>query len=404
MAVETKLLAMEDAAFDLKLAIAGDWPAGLAAWFGRLMAGKPERPPDLAMADWQRWLASIEEEGFRTLLFGRLRVCGSGFQPPAEIVAALRTGYFAEVARIMVRRKQLDNLLKWLAAAGIEPLVLKGAALGELVYSDVVQRPSADIDILVAKGDFEAARQVLLDSGYRSKRGDRSGQMGWACDEEFLPPVGEEDRQFVVEVHWDLTAHAQLVDKIETEAIFGRADLVGGLNRPFRVLNPVDALVFACLHLFYKHINELRLIWLYDIHLLAQRIENQGLWYEVVSLSQQWQARLALKNCLQLAHEWFGSPYPEDVRDLDYKPASLEEMKMFNLAIYQLEHGQREGWLRKHLFQVSRLKGRDKLRYLWSRMFPTRQEIEANYPRLRAWPGPLVQIGRVVMMFVMKRG
>jgi hypothetical protein len=190
MAVQSKLSAMGDVALDLRLAIAGNWPAGLANWFGRLMVGKPIRPPELAMADWQSWLLSVEEHGLSSLLFSRLRTGNSSFQPPAEIVAALKTAYFEEVARIMVRRKQLDNLLKWLGMAEIEPLVLKGAALGEMVYSDVVQRPSADIDILVSKADFEAARKVLLDNGYRSKRGDRSGQMGWACDEEFLPPVG----------------------------------------------------------------------------------------------------------------------------------------------------------------------------------------------------------------------
>jgi hypothetical protein len=40
---------------------------------------------------------------------------------------------------------------------------------------------------------------------------------------------------------------------------------------------------------------------------------------------------------------------------------------------------------------------------LKSRLFPTRQEIEANYPRLRLWPGPLVHLGRFAMMFVTKK-
>jgi hypothetical protein len=383
--------------------VAGDWPAALQEWFGRLMTGKPRKRPDVSPAAWKAWLESAEKHGLSSLLFSRLRHCESAAHPPAEILSALRAAYFEDAARIMIRRTQLDILLNRLESAGIEALVLKGAALGEVVYHDVFQRPSADIDILVARADYEAARTTLLENGYRSKRGDRTRQMDWSCDEEFMPAEGDEERQYVVELHWSLSSHAQLVDRIEAAAVIGRSDRAGGGKRPYRVLNLVDALVFACIHLFYKHINELRLIWLYDVHLLAQQIENRGLWYEVIALSQDWQARLALQQCLQLAHHWFKTPYPDDLNDPDYKPASLEELEMFNLAMYQLEHGRREGWLKKHLFQLYRLKGRNKFRYLKSRLFPTRQEIEANYPRLRLWPGPLVHIGRLAMMIVSKK-
>lgn len=404
MALHTNISGMqENWPESLSTAVADDWPVGLQSWFCRLMVDKFQLPPDLPLSSWNGWLKSIEKHGLSSLLFSRLRTADSRLRPPAEIYNALRTTYFDEVAQIMVRRSQLDNLLQKLETAEIKPLVLKGAALGEMIYSDVFQRPTADIDILVTKKDFETARTVLLENGYRSKRGDRSGQMGWSCDEEFLPAAVDENRQFVVELHWTLSSHAQLLEKIEAEELMTRSDSTKGLKHSFQVLNPVDALVFACLHLFYKHITELRLIWLYDIQLLARRIESQGLWYEVITLSQAWQARLALENCLLLAHDWFGSPFPEEVADLEYKQATLDEMQMFNLAIFQLEHGQRQGWLKKHFFQLNRLKGWDKYRYLKSRMFPTRQEIEANYPQLKGWPGPLVYLGRIVMMFKSKR-
>jgi hypothetical protein len=194
-----------------------------------------------------------------------------------------------------------------------------------------------------------------------------------------------------------------LADTIETNNLFKRAQKAAALSRGIEVLHPVDALVFACLHLFYKHINEVRLIWLYDIHLLAERVERLGLWHEATALSRQWQARLALKNCLELAHSWFQTPLPEMVVNVDYKAAGLEEMELFNLAAYQLEHGRRDGWMRKHLFQLRRLRGWNKFYYLKSRLFPSRQEIEANYPGLRLWPGPLVYVGRLAMMFVTKK-
>jgi hypothetical protein len=383
--------------------MAVNWPLPLQDWVRQLMLGKPERPAELPLAVWKDWLKSVEQHGICSLIFSRLRICEGGVRPPVEIFAALRMAYFADVARIMVRRNQLDNVLKWLKTAEITPIVLKGAALGEMIYGDVFQRPTADIDILVGEADYERARMALLENGYRSKRGDRSLQMGWSCDEEFLPPADEAERLYVVELHWALTSHAQLMDEIETEKLFGRSEEVSSFTRPMLVLSPVDALVFACLHLFYKHINELRLIWLYDIHLLAERVEALGLWHETVALSQQWQARLALKNCLEMAQQWYGTTLPDLVSDGAYKPATLAEIQLFNMAMFQLEHGQRRGWLRKHLFQLTRLKGWNKFHYLNSRLFPSRQEIEANYPGLRLWPGPLVHIGRLAMMFVTKK-
>ncbi len=383
--------------------VAEKWPVPLRDWFRQLMAGSPQEPTDLPLPVWRNWLKSAKQHGICSLVFSRLRTADSGIRPPVEIFSGLREAYFADVARIMIRRTQLGNLLKWLEDVGVTSLVLKGAALGEMIYGDVFQRPTADIDILVPEADYERARRALLDNGYRSKRGDRRLQMRWSCDEEFLPPVDESERLYVVELHWALTSHAQLKDTIETEKLFGRAEKGTGLDQSMLGLSWMDALVFACLHLFYKHVNELRLIWLYDIHLLAQQIEGLGLWSETVALSQKWQARLALKHCLELSQHWFGTTLPDTVFDDAYYPANLAEIELFNMVMFQLAHGQRQGWLRKHYFQLSRLKGRNKIHYLSSHLFPSRQEIVANYPGLREWPGPLLHIGRFAMMIVTKR-
>ncbi|MFZ0548141.1 MAG: nucleotidyltransferase family protein [Candidatus Promineifilaceae bacterium] len=381
---------------------AESWPAPLKGWFCSLVLEKPQTPPDVPVSTWESWLVSVQEHGLSSLLFSHLRQYDSRFRPPADIFASLRTGYFAEVARIMVRRTQMNNLLKRLEAAGVASLVLKGAALGEVVYPDVFQRPSGDIDVLVPKADYQRARTVMLENGYRSKRGDRSEQMGWVKDEEFLPAEDEQDRQYVVELHWDLTSQAQLQNKIDVDGLFGRAGetAVSGMDNPIRTLHPVDALVHTCFHLFYKHISALRLIWLYDIHLLAEQIERMGLWREAIALSQEWQARLALKYCLEMAQDWFQTPFPERVRDLGDKPAALEEVQLFNLVMFELENGPGEVKVRKHLFQLMGLKGWDRFRYLKSRLFPTRQEIESFYPQLKGLPGPLVYLGRFALILV----
>jgi hypothetical protein len=381
----------------------GNWSNTLNEWFCGLLLDEPKAQPPVSEQEWQSWLKFVEWHGMSSLIFTLLRSMEIHSQPPVEIYAALRQAYFANAARIMVRRSQLEILVKQLRIEKIEPVVLKGAAFGEMIYSDILQRPSADIDILVSKKEYEKARKIILQNGYDSKRGERTREMDWICQEDFIPIGNDKDRKHVVELHWGLSSHVQILNKIDTPLLIRQAVKVEGLNHSMLVLHPVHALIHTCAHLLYTHINELRLIWLYDIHLLAQSIERLGTWSETIEQSQQWQGRLALKYCLELANKWFETPFPEQIRDLNHKPASRQEMELFNLAIYQFKHGQREGWLRRHLFQLSHLKGRDKFNYLRNRLFPSRREIEAGYPRLRFWPGPLIYLGRLAMMFVTKK-
>lgn len=391
------------AGVEIFITIPGNWSNLLTEWFSGLLLGEPKARPPASEQEWQSWLKFVEWHGMSSLIFTLLRSVEADSQPPTEIYATLRQAYFANAARIMVRRSQLEALVRQLGTEEIEAVVLKGAAFGETIYSDVLQRPSADIDILVSKETYERARKIILQNGYDSKRGERTREMDWVCQEDFIPVGKDNDRKHVVELHWGLSSHVQILNEIDTLSLMRQAVKVSELNHSMLVLHPVHALIHTCVHLLYTHINELRLIWLYDIHLLAQSIEKLETWPETVEQSQQWHGRLALKYCLELANKWFGTSFPEQIRDLNYKPAGRQEIELFNLVVYQFKHSQREGWVRRHLFQLSHLNGRDKFNYLRNRLFPNRREIEAGYPRLRFWPGPLIYLGRLVMMLVAKK-
>jgi Uncharacterised nucleotidyltransferase len=92
--------------------------------------------------------------------------------PPADLEGR-ETGAledFAVRARTAARTSRLDaalvEVLDACAAAGVEPLVLKGAALARTLYRSDESRGYFDVDLLVAPEDLSAVGQVLDGMGY----------------------------------------------------------------------------------------------------------------------------------------------------------------------------------------------------------------------------------------------
>src|SRR6185436_11185739 len=76
-------------------------------------------------------------------------------------------GYYLQHAHATRAREQvLAELLMLYQGAGIDVLVLKGAALAQLVYPQPVLRPMRDIDILVRASDVYRAYALLPKIGF----------------------------------------------------------------------------------------------------------------------------------------------------------------------------------------------------------------------------------------------
>jgi hypothetical protein len=166
---------------------------------------------------------------------------------------------------------------------------------------------------------------------------------------------------------------------------------------PLPIPGKLDALVHAALHLVYGHPEDVRLIWLYDIHLLAQNLETAE-WQQALQISQQWQARTALVDALQLAHDWFGTPIPPLATDLNNLPPASQEQKIRQLAAYRLQYGPQFARLQRNFYEWGQLSFRDRLQMTYYRLFPAREAIERGYPQWRNWPLPAAYLARFVLL------
>lgn len=118
--------------------------------------------------DWEKlgWLA--ERERAAPVLWGQLHSMGvQAADLPPEAAHLQRLAMVSEF-RMMHLEQRLAESLAALSHAGIDVMLLKGAALAVTVYGSFVQRPMVDLDLLVRDGEARRAREVLLRAGWVS--------------------------------------------------------------------------------------------------------------------------------------------------------------------------------------------------------------------------------------------
>jgi hypothetical protein len=100
----------------------------------------------------------------------------------------------------------LDACVEILAAfrqAGIEVMLLKGAVLAPIIYTDPMQRPLADLDLLIRPQDVAASRAIMLHQlGYRYY--SRSAEDEVYLRGERQANIWAPDNVHPVEVHFTL--------------------------------------------------------------------------------------------------------------------------------------------------------------------------------------------------------
>jgi hypothetical protein len=166
------------------------------------------------------------------------------------------------------RGVQLDRLLERAAAVLEESettfLLLKGAALGLLVYPERWLRQMTDVDILVRPADLEAALAALVRAGFEAP--PARDVAFWRDAYYNLPLHAPGTDGGLVEIHWSLAQSAR--HRPDVEGLFARSQPCG-LNNARRALGHVDLLLHQALHHSY-HYFEPKLAWIYDHALLHQ--------------------------------------------------------------------------------------------------------------------------------------
>ena len=98
----------------------------------------------------------------------------------------------------------------------------------------------------------------------------------------------------MVELHWDLHILSGHKGKQNINELFHRSIQLETPSLSFKVLDPVDTLIACVLHMTITHSKDIRLLSIYDIALLLQRITDKHTWQILIERSIEFNARIGL--------------------------------------------------------------------------------------------------------------
>lgn len=169
---------------------------------------------------------------------------------PAWVAEHLEARYFGQLARTALVDTTLESALDALAAAHIAVLLLKGVALIEGVYEDRATRDIGDIDLLVEDSQFEAARRVLEEVGFRPecreeppRRLESVRAMSRLHDLPLLDPAG----LLPIEIHHHIVRPGEASESFDPAELWSRAR-PRAQGAPHLLPAPEDLLLHICVH------------------------------------------------------------------------------------------------------------------------------------------------------------
>jgi len=245
-----------------------------------------------------RWPASVTDEEIGILdAHGMLSIVYAHSR-----LGELRGEAIRAAATEALRLADLRAVLAALEERGVVPLIVKGTALAYSLYETPELRPRSDTDILIAPDDLDVVRAALAPLGFteRLTSGDELG-----VRQRSFERVDRFGVLHAYDVHLDIANPALVARALTYEEMSARAMSLPRLAANALAPSMVDSLLYACIHRVVHHHGSDRLMWLYDVHLLVERLsdgDRQELW----SRAAERHVVTICKRTLEDARQWFG--------------------------------------------------------------------------------------------------
>lgn len=281
-------------------------------------------------------------------------------------------------------RQNLRQVLDALAQAGLAPLLFKGAALAYRHYAQPWLRPRLDTDLLIREDEADDAAAVFERLGFlRVPR-----PTGEHVTHQFNYRTMSRGICLEYDVHCRLLDPEVFSGLLSYDELAGAAVPVPPLGPAARSIGDVHALIVACTHRVAHHYDTDSLLWLYDIDLLARRLDERG-WNEITALASERRIRQVCARGLGLAAGLFGAPVPAEVLAHLTSAHEIEPT-----AAYLRPHLRRVDILRSDLHALGGWRVRAQL--LREHLLPAPRYILATYGQTRASLLPALYVHRIL--------
>ncbi len=338
--------------------------------------------PAFAEALWQ----SAQAEGVLPLMQHRLNTTGALDRLPADLRRRLGTAVKQAAAAEHLGQEELREVLAELAGIGIEPLLMKGTSLAYSLYPLAYLRSRCDTDLLVPdRPTAERVWQCLQPRGYQRPM-TISGNL--VSHEFSCWRAGTLGLVHTLDIHWRLSNMHRFAAALGFEELTAQAIPLPALGPHAQGLGPAHALLLAAMHriahLADGSVN--RLIWLWDIHHLAQSL-SAAQWDELQNLARHTgQCGVCLEGLTRTA-ETFATALPADL---------LAELR---LGAEGEDFDPRQSATRLGV-ELSNLKSLDswpaRLALIAEHLFPDAEYMRAKYPSSARARLPLLYLRRIL--------
>ena len=227
---------------------------------------------------------------------------------PLGAMQELRLCYRQSCARAAQQTVKLREILQALASEGISPIVMKGAALGVLVYPAAGLRPMLDLDLLVKNSELDAAANVLASLGYVTDESYQPAEW-YRSQHHHLAPLISQDGSVAVEVH-NQVAPPRANVSIPIAEFWRRARSAQIASTPALVLAPEDLLLSTCIHVAIGQQFEKAFRGLIDIGEILRAYGSEIDWEQLVLSAVDCEAADCVYYCLWTAQSIVDAPVP----------------------------------------------------------------------------------------------
>lgn len=221
------------------------------------------------------FIRRAQYQGVTALLHERLQRLSAW---PYAVREAVRQHALARAVWELRHQQVLGDVLAALRTRDIEPVLFKGTALAYGLYANPVWRERSDTDMIVAEQDWGRASDTLISLRFQRNAGV-SGE--FVSYQDSYTKESEGGGRHTIDLHRRIN-NSELLSRLFSYAeLRAEACQLPALCKGAWVAGPLHALLLACLHPathehnpytvdHVPHYGGNRLIWHYDVHLLAQ--------------------------------------------------------------------------------------------------------------------------------------
>ena len=127
-------------------------------------------PDVLSLDEWDVLLPELRVGQLTPFVYARLRASPGWRDVPKSAQRVLAEDFQSHTLRTFLMEAELAAIAAALDEAGVPVLLLKGAALGRMVYGSPAERPISDLDLLIPADRLERAREALAERDVSIRR------------------------------------------------------------------------------------------------------------------------------------------------------------------------------------------------------------------------------------------